>query len=263
MNGESREDDSTEVQDEILSYVEAQYYSDMVSNLESYSESMLTDHDYLLRITTDGSPSLDDMQLMKQSVKMLLGIFADGTFNALNIKDSKGKVAATMEEILKEKLDELLVPKSEFQRWYNSMMDKILELSGRIQELRQILKSVKPIVYVGRVIVSTTDDTEQKVIQKYGGRRWRRIVNFLRGVNDYDQVGKMLGEEYVCLRESNVPVHSHDMESEEMTDNVHVQKDAGGAETRILNEQTQIQIQSNENPAKRTIDYQISPLEFG
>ena len=185
LNGESR-DDTAEIQDENLSYVEAQYYSDMVSNLESYSESMLTDHDYLLRITTDGSPSLDDMQLMKQSVKMLLGIFADDTFNALNIKDGKGKVAATMEEILKEKLDELLVPKSEFQRWYNSMMDKILELSGRIQELRQVLKSVKPMTYVGRVIVSTTDDTERKVIQKYGGRRWRRIVNFLRGVNDYD-----------------------------------------------------------------------------
>lgn len=224
---------------------------------------MLTDHDYLLRITTDGSPSLDDMQLMKQSVKMLLGLFADDTSNALSIKDnSSGKVAASMEEILRVKLDELLVPKSEFQRWYNSMMDKLLELSGRIQELRQILKSVKPMVYVGRVIVSTTDDTEQKVIQKYGGRRWRRMVNFLRGVNDYGQVGKMLGEEYVCLRESNVPVHSHDVESINMTDNVHVQKDAGGAETRILNEQTQIQIQSNENPSERTIDYQISPLEY-
>ena len=69
--------------------------------------------------------------------------------------------------------------------------------------------SVKPLTYVGRVVMSTTDDTEQKVIAHYGGKRWMRIENFLRGVDADSELGKRLGEEYVCLRESNVPIHTH------------------------------------------------------
>lgn len=37
------------------------------------------------------------------------------------------------------------------------------------------------------------------------------MTNFLRGVKEGDPgIGKKLGEEYVCLRESNVPIHTHD-----------------------------------------------------
>ena len=65
---------------------------------------------------------------------------------------------------------------------------------------------------MGKIIISTTDDVESKVIKHYGGKRWRRIVNFLRGVNGNDEtLGKKFGEEYVCLRESNIPIHTHDM----------------------------------------------------
>ena len=65
---------------------------------------------------------------------------------------------------------------------------------------------------MGKIIISTTDDVESKVIKHYGGKRWRRIVNFLRGVNGNDEtLGRKFGEEYVCLRESNIPIHTHDM----------------------------------------------------
>ena len=58
--------------------------------------------------------------------------------------------------------------------------------------------------------MSATDDVESKVIANYGGKHWRRITNFLRGVDaDDPDIGKKFGEEYVCLRESNVPVHTH------------------------------------------------------
>ena len=71
---------------------------------------------------------------------------------------------------------------------------------------------MKPLTYVGRIIVSTTDDTERKVIGHYGGKAWRRIVNFLNGVEEDDgSLGEKSGEEYVCLRESNVPIHSHNV----------------------------------------------------
>ena len=74
------------------------------------------------------------------------------------------------------------------------------------------MNSVPPLNYIGRIIISHTDDTEQKVIANYGGKRWRRIENFLRGVGEKDPnniIGQKTGEEYVALRESNIPVHSH------------------------------------------------------
>lgn len=68
--------------------------------------------------------------------------------------------------------------------------------------------------YRGRIIVSVTDDTEKKVIKHYGGKSWKRVVNFLRGVDNNDSgLGKKFGEEYVCLRQSNVPIHTHNVQS--------------------------------------------------
>ena len=77
-----------------------------------------------------------------------------------------------------------------------------------------MIASVPPLNYIGRIIISYTDDTEQKVMAKYGGKRWMRIENFLRGVADGDTSdintpGRKLGEDFVALRESNVPIHQH------------------------------------------------------
>jgi hypothetical protein len=87
------------------------------------------------------------------------------------------------------------------------------KLDDDIAELVKLRTSVKPVTYVGRIIVSTTDDTEKKVVEHYGGKRWRRVENFLRGVgvNDWT-IGDKIGEEYVCLREQNIPMHVHQME---------------------------------------------------
>ena len=65
-------------------------------------------------------------------------------------------------------------------------------------------------------------------------------MNFLRGVAATDgNLGKKLGEEYVCLRESNVPIHTHEakLSSNDTTGNAEwLVKGKGGEDTKILNE---------------------------
>ena len=81
-------------------------------------------------------------------------------------------------------------------------------------EFMSLLIEVKPISYPGRIIISTTDDIESKVIKNYGGRKWKRVVNFLRGVDlDSTELGVKFGEAYVELRESNVPNHTHEVKT--------------------------------------------------
>ena len=118
-----------------------------------------------------------------------------------------------MELILKPKLDKELVLSGDFMYWYETQLEAIDRIYSKIVQYKEMIKSIKPMNYTGRIIISTTDDIEQKVIKHYGGKRWRRIENFLRGVdgNNLDErgFGKKFGEEYVCLRESNVPIHTH------------------------------------------------------
>lgn len=128
--------------------------------------------------------------------------------------------------------------------------------------------SVPPLNYVGRIIISYTDDTEQKVIANYGGRRWRRIENFLRGVgnNDPDNIpGQKMGEEYVELRESNIPIHSH---SERLLDESCTTKDCEwlaknkSGEAKTVNAPTGSVNQRSVEMMNENRNYQISPLEY-
>ena len=90
------------------------------------------------------------------------------------------------------------------------MAARIKAVEEGMLELKSLVKSVKPLNYKGRIIVSTTDALEREVIEHYGGKRWRRIMNFLRGVEANDEsLGRKFGERYVCLMESNVPIHTH------------------------------------------------------
>ena len=145
---------------------------------------------------------------------MLLDIFVADAARRFSIKvkvpDEDKEIEVPMWSILKPKLDELLVPTSEFLSWSAEMTARIRAVEEGILELKSLMKSVKPLNYKGRIIVSTTDALEREVIEHYGGKRWRRIMNFLRGVemNDKD-LGRKFGERYVCLRESNVPIHTH------------------------------------------------------
>lgn len=189
-----------------ISYAEALYESSLVPDLESYTESNLSEHDYLLRMTLDDKQ--EDVVLRKQSVRHLLGIFSEKTWRDLSI--TVGGHTYPMEDILRVKLDELLIPKSEFIQWYNGIVKQLNKIRDLLEELKRLQISIKPRTYLGRVIISTTDDTEWKVIRHYGGRKWRRIVNFLRGSDTVANViGRKWGEEYVCLRESNIPLHTH------------------------------------------------------
>ena len=128
--------------------------------------------------------------------------------------------------------------------------------------------SVPPLNYIGRIIVSYTDDTEQKVIAHYGGKSWRRIENFLRGVTDDDPEnipGQKIGEEYVALRESNVPIHAHSETIEEASVTGRQEwsaKDKGGT-TRLVNTpQDTDDTSSSINIKNTSYNYQISPLEY-
>lgn len=249
------------VEDDIkpVSYVAAQYYSSKVCDLDDYGEADLTTHDYLLRVLHSNGEAIE---LMKQTVQMLLDIFGEQAFDTLSIKDANGNLIWSMEDILKLKLDELLVPKYEFAGWYNDIVDRMSKLNDRLQLYRQMLISIKPLNYVGRIVMTSTDDTEQKVIKHHGGKKWRRIVNFLRGVGEWSELGTKLGEEYVCLRESNIPVHTHALASASSPEAEKVwqmKKDAGSNDTKTVDVgQTNggIKLQN------RTLDYQISPLEY-
>lgn len=64
-------------------------------------------------------------------------------------------------------------------------------------------------------------------------------MNFVRGVSSADEVGKKVGEEFVCLRESNVPVHTHVMNSDfnpVQDSESSVRLNSGSNDTRIVNQ---------------------------
>ena len=186
------------------------YESMTVLDMDEFHEDDFTEHDYVLRIV-DASQSMD---LRKQSLRMLLDIFSESTVKGVGWQGGR---FIELEELLKPKLDDALVLKSELLTKYAEWDARMSTVWSKFQEILELIKSVKPPVYVGRVIVSMTDDTEQKVVKNYGGKRWRRLVNFVRGVEKIDgnnvdlNLGKKFGEEYVELRESNVFAHTHDV----------------------------------------------------
>ena len=263
---------------------EMQYLSLRVPDLDEFKDEDLTSHDYLLRMTLDGVED-GDVQIMKQSVQMLLDIFAGDAFKklsrvlgndtdddgAVTTKD-EGSVAVTLEQILKPKLDVELVPKGEFMYWYTQKLETLDRIFQKIELIKDMLKSIKPMNYTGRIIISTTDDVEKKVIEHYGGKRWRRIENFLRGVDGSEakweeerEFGRKLGEEYVCLRESNIPLHTHGstLNGTPSTGDVEwLEKERGGQTTKMVN----FSIAEGTSKAKSVqnvpTNYQLSPLEY-
>jgi len=131
------------------------------------------------------------------------------------------------------------------------------------------VQSIPPLNYVGRIVISHTDDTEKKVIANYGGKSWRRIENFLRGVDPDDPnniPGRKFGEEYVALRESNIPIHAHSETLLGQPDSQNQEWAAiakGGSQQRLINTPTL------DDDSRRTLgvvdvamNYQMSPLEY-
>ena len=266
------------------SIIEAQYESKEVNELDSYQKEDLTDHDYLLRLSLDEK---EEPQLAKQSLKHFLSIFVDVANRSLNrYFDVGGKrIKVSMSEAIYDKLNKELVPTNEFMKWYYDIQRRFSVIDGKLEEIQELLNSVKPRTYVGRIIISTTDDIEAKVIEHYGGTKWRRIINFLRGVTP-DSTGSELdvggkgGESCVCLRESNVPVHTHNVtlqinttdEKDESPTWSELQKYErlrafpGGTEMKIVNEKPSSEnsslIEKTNGVKDSDLDYQISPLEY-
>ena len=196
---------------------------------------------------------------------MLLDIFSNKTNKELSTNDG------SMKELLMKLLDGLLMTVSEFMQWYDQASKRLDAIEEKIEISEQLCKSVPPLNYIGRIIISYTDDTEQKVIANYGGKSWRRIENFLRGVNEdnpEDIPGKKLGEEFVALRESNIPIHSHTetLPSEESQITTQQQewmaKNKGG-DAKIVNTTLASSDTRNSVEIENTNrNYQISPLEY-
>ena len=239
------------------SAAEAQYESKMVAELPVFVEENLTVHDYVLRMSLDGE---EDVRMMRQGLQMLLDIFATRTNDELSTSDK------TMSELLAPHLDRNLMPLTEFMSWYIEKNKQLQEIEDKIALAKELSVSVPPLNYIGRIIVSTVDDTEQKVVARYGGKRWRRIENFLRGVEEDDpEVGRKLGEDYVELRESNIPIHTHTetLIDQPMSHEKWMAKDKGGDFTKIVNttmdgEDTKDSIGTK----NKAVDYQLSQLEY-
>ena len=260
--------------------IEAQYESKTINQLPDYLAQDLTPHDYLLRISMDGS---QQMRLMKQSVQTLLDIFAAHADRRLSLTLPDSGTLVPMAQVLKKKLDQELVLKGEVSSWYFLALDRLERINAKIQRVRDMLKSIGPLTYVGRVVMSTTDDVESKVIAHYGGKHWRRMVNFLRGVGRNGdgtataELGKKFGEEYVCLRESNMPLHTHAVAHSGQIEDPHspagpenkqafwLRKDMGGDQTGLVNTQPDSMdstLVGKDTVGKQQVGFQTSPLEY-
>jgi len=248
--------------DKPISYVEAQHFSSPVHGLPDYVQENLTSRDCILRMSSsDGQTTDGGIKLMRQTIRNLLDIFTDKTFKNLSSPEHP------MDKMLEEKLDECLVPRNKYMSWHNETLDKIKELQGKLDILRQMLASMKPVTYVGRIILSTKDDTEQKVIRNYGGRKWRRLTNFLRGTNPGLETEGKLGEEFVCLRESNIPIHAHNMKKVETTQNdtqyVKLNQGGGRGDTCVVNVGIgEEEVDETFKLENVTVNHQVSPLEY-
>lgn len=92
-------------------------------------------------------------------------------------------------------------------------------------------------------------------------------MNFLKGVeHNSEEFGNKLGEEYVCLRESNIPVHTHGsvLETADTTSGRQwLVKNKGGGTTKVLNvANTEGDGESVKSTSQTELNYQLSPLEY-
>lgn len=69
---------------DVTSAVETKYDQSTVSDLEEFTKADFTDSDLLLRISSDDSMD-GNLQLMKQTLKVLLDIFVDTTEKELSV----------------------------------------------------------------------------------------------------------------------------------------------------------------------------------
>ena len=87
--------------------------------------------------------------------------------------------------------DLLLVKNTTFIKKYIYWLKQIGNLNTKLREIKDSINmGVRFPLHTGHIICSATDSTEDKVIENYGGRHWKRIVNFLLGTS----IGNYKGE---------------------------------------------------------------------
>lgn len=90
----------------------------------------------------------------------------------------------------------------------NSLENEI----GNARNLIQLLMEQRS--HIGMIVQSTTLDTEEKVINLYGGTKWELIQGrFLLGESDEYPIGTTGGEEEHALITEEMPTHSHSGET--------------------------------------------------
>ena len=130
-------------EDKKTSFAEATYESILVPDLEDYTKSDMTTHDFLLRMVvgdcTCNDCNCSNVKMMKQTVQMLLDIFSEDAFNRLGVPvkydpskqvgdfvevngkyEKNLKYMVTISQILEIILDRELVRVDEFVTWFNN-----------------------------------------------------------------------------------------------------------------------------------------------
>ena len=243
---------------------EVQHRSLRVPELDEFTVDDLTGKDCMLRMTLDEETG--EAKLMRQDIQTFLGIFSDDAGRRLSM--DIGETNIPLGKLLAPKLDSELVPRREYMSWHAKKLAQMEALSARIAELEDMLGARKPAVYAGRVVISTTDATERDVVAHYGGKRWRRIENFLRGVDaesaeEERGFGQKLGEEHVCLRSSNIPIHAHGGTLKTASDTgpaSWIESGRSGRETQVVNSESPSTVDSATDVRNVGVEYQLGPL---
>ena len=117
----------------------AQYQSYLVPDLDTYTKDDLTLHDCLLRMTLDENAE-GNVRLMRQTVQMLMDIFVERTCILLQRKvwDSTHNrtLVFSIWDILRDKLDEVLVRDAEFMAWFYEMDRRMDEAVSKLSKAK-------------------------------------------------------------------------------------------------------------------------------
>ena len=121
------------------SAAEAQYQSFLVPDLDTYTKDDLTLHDCLLRMTLDENAE-GNVRLMRQTIQMLMDIFVERTCILLQRKvwDSTHNrtLVFSIWDILRDKLDEVLVRDAEFMAWFYEMDRRMDEAVSKLSKAK-------------------------------------------------------------------------------------------------------------------------------
>lgn len=122
---------------------------------------------------------------------------------------------------------QLLTEVANTKSYVNEEVFEMKEEIGGVSNLVNLLVSQRS--HIGSIVQSATLDTEEKVINLYGGTKWELIQGkFLLGKSDEYEIGTTGGESKHTLTTEEMPVHKHSgSTSTGITDTMRVVSAAG------------------------------------